>query len=66
MWKLTHYLKSGKVIYHLCSRVGILQGTYGREDLELQPDLNATLMGIDLNQHVGKPAIKALQAHKMY
>jgi hypothetical protein len=64
VWKQVHYLKSGSTRYHLCSRVGILKGTYGREELEPQPQLNAALMEIHIKDHEG--TITALQAQEMY
>jgi hypothetical protein len=64
--KQVHYQKSGSTRYHLCSRVGILKGTYGREELEPQPQLNASLMGIFIKDHEEKEPIMALQAQEMY
>jgi len=46
--------------------VGILMGIYGREELEPQPQLNASLMGILIKDHEGKEPITALQAQEMY
>jgi hypothetical protein len=54
VWKQVHYQKSGSVRYQLCSRIGYLQGTYGREELEPLPHLNTELMGIDTEQHNNK------------
>jgi hypothetical protein len=66
VWKQVHFKKNGNVRYHLCSKVGILKGTYGREELEPQPQLNAALMGIDIREHEGKDVVTALQAQEMY
>jgi hypothetical protein len=66
VWKQVHYQKSGSTRYHLYSRVGILKGTYGREELESQPHLNASLMGIFIKDHEGEEPITALQAQEMY
>jgi hypothetical protein len=66
VWKQVHYQKSGSVRYQLCSQIGYLQGTYGREELEPQPHLNAELMGINTEQHDSKSTITALEAHEMY
>jgi hypothetical protein len=66
VWKQVHYQKSGSVRYQLCSRIGYLKGTYGREELEPIPHLTAELMGIDTEQHDNKKTITALEAHEMY
>jgi hypothetical protein len=66
VWKQVQYKKKGNLWYYLCSKVGILKGTYGREELEPQPQLNAALMGIDIKEHEGKEVVTALQAQEMY
>lgn len=66
VWKQVHYKKTGTIRYHLLSKVGYLEKTYGREELEPQPHLNAELMGIDSNAHDAKITITPLQAQEMY
>ena len=66
VWKQGYYQKSGTVRYHLCSRVGLLKGTFGREELVPQPQLTSSLMGIKLQEHEGNTALTALQAQEMY
>jgi hypothetical protein len=54
-----YYKKNDQLRYKLCSKVGLLQGTYGREELEPCAHLTAELMGIIVKQHEDKKAITA-------
>jgi hypothetical protein len=66
VWKQAYYQKIGNVWYHLCSRVGLPKGTFGKEELVPQPQLTSTLMGINLQEHEGDTSLTELQTQEMY
>jgi hypothetical protein len=64
--QVVYYSKTDNLGYKLCSKVGQLQGTYGRDELEPCSQLTAEVMGINVKEHEEKKAITALESHALY
>jgi len=63
---LIYFKQSDQLKYKLCSKDGILKGTYGRGELTPLPHLTAELMGINYNQLDKQTTLTPNQAHDRY
>jgi hypothetical protein len=64
--QVMYYKQSDTILYKLCCKDGLLQGTYGRGELEPQAHLTANLMGINVLQLDKAQTLTPYQAHDRY
>lgn len=64
--QVIYYKQSDSMRYKLCCKDGVLQGTYGRGELEPHPYLTAEVMGIKYSQLDKKVTLTPYQAHDRY
>lgn len=64
--QVMYYKQSDTMRYKLCCKEGLLQGTYGRGELEPQAHLTGNLMGINVSKLDKAQTLTPYQAHDRY
>jgi hypothetical protein len=64
--QVIYYKQSDMIHYKICSKDGILQGTYGRGEHDLHLYLTEQVMGINYAQLDKKTTLTSFQSHEQY